>query len=260
MRLVLVLLAALLLAPALAHAQQGDSRNPKELLTQAERLDEQKKSLEAAALLEKASESTSDARLIYDIARAYEQAGQEEEAISHDEKCLSAGKDAQQRKRSQSATDRPRKEKGGKTAAAAESKRKRQKAKTQRSRRAKVDQESQRLKQAYEDAQASRKRMQVASIALGGMALASAGVGTFFGLKSRDARTDFDAATELESKLAARTATRNNAVLADIGFGVGLVSAVAAILLYPKGPVPQPGKPRLTGAPQGNGVGLEVSF
>ena len=49
-------------------------------------------------------------------------------------------------------------------------------------------------------------------------------------------------------------------MVADIGFGVGLVSAVAAILLYPREPAPKPGKARLTSAPQGAGAGVEVSF
>ncbi|MGZ3459320.1 MAG: hypothetical protein ACXU86_12555, partial [Archangium sp.] len=116
------------------------------------------------------------------------------------------------------------------------------------------------LKAAYEDSLASRRRMQVTSVALGGVALVGAGVGTVFGLKARGARADFDTATELDTKLAARTATRSNALLADIGFGVGLASAAAAVLLYPKQPVPPPGQARLTAAPQGAGAGLEVSF
>jgi tetratricopeptide (TPR) repeat protein len=273
MRLVLVLLAALLLAPAPAHAQRGGSRNnPKELIKQAERLYDQKKYLEAAALLEKANESLSDSRIIYNIARAYDQAGKETEAISYYEKYLTDGEDAQLRKRSRSAIDRLRlqKEKEEKTAAAAEAERKRLKAEAEEAqRRAAAEREAARraeeasqlrLRVANDEAQASRKRMQVTSLALGGVALASVGVGTFFGLQANGARGTFNSATELDSKLAARSATRSNALFADIGFGVGLVGAVAAILLYPKEPVRKPGKVRLTSAPQGTGAGMEVSF
>jgi tetratricopeptide (TPR) repeat protein len=272
MRLVLVLLAALLLAPAPAHAQRGGSRNPKELIKQAERLYDQKKYLEAAALLEQANESLEDTRIIYNIARAYDQAGRETEAISYYEKYLADGEDAQLRKRSRSAIDRLRlqKEREQKRAAEAESERKRLRAEAEAAqRRAEAERESarrsdaanqQRLQVAYAEAQASRKRMQVTSIALGGVALAGAGMGTFFGLKANGSRTEFGAARELDAKLAARDATRSNALLADIGFGVGLVGAVAAILLYPKEPVAKPGKARLTSAPQGTGAGLEVSF
>lgn len=273
MRLVLVLLAALLLAPAAAHAQRGGAaRNPKELIKQAERLYDQKKYLEAAALLEKANESLDDTRIVYNIARAYDQAGKETEAISYYEKYLTDGEDAQLRKRSRLSIDRLRlqKEKEQKAAAEAESERKRLRAEAEAAqRRAETERESarrtdavnqQRLKVAYEEAQVSRKRMQVTSIALGGVALAGAGVGTLFGLKANGSRAEFGAARELDAKLAAKTATRSNALVADIGFGVGLVGAVAAILLYPKEPVTQPGKARLTSAPQGTGAGVEVSF
>ena len=66
----------------------------------------------------------------------------------------------------------------------------------------------------------------------------------------RNDRTEFGAARELDTKLAAKSATRGTALRADIGFGVGVVGAVAAILLYPKEPVTKkPGKARLTSAP-----------
>ncbi|WNG34120.1 hypothetical protein F0U61_11140 [Archangium violaceum] len=272
MRLVLVLLAALLLVPAPAQAQRGSPRTAKELIKQAERLYDQKKYLEAAAVLEQAHELKPDMRLIYNIARAYDQAGKEKEAISYYEKYLTDGEDAQLRKRSRSAIDRLRlqqeKEAANAAAAAAERKRLKEEAESAK-RRAEAEREAARraeetnqlrLKAAHEDALASRKRMQVTSIALGGVALAGAGVGTFFGLKSRSARSDFNNAPDLESKLAARDATRGNALLADIGFGVGLASAVAAVLLYPREPAPKPGKARLTAAPQGSGAGVEVSF
>jgi tetratricopeptide (TPR) repeat protein len=267
MRLVLVLLA-LLLAPGLAHAQRGGSRNAKELIKQAERLYDQKKYLEAAALLEQANELKPDTRLIYNIARAYDQAGQEKEAISYYEKYLTDGEDAQLRKRSRVSIDRLRLQQEKEEKAEAERRRLKEEAEATR-RRMEAERESARraeeasqlrLKAAYDDALASRKRMQVTSFALGGVALASTGVGAFFGLKSRSARTDFNTTTELDAKLAAKKATRDNAVLADIGFGVGLVSAVAAVLLYPKEPAPTPGKARLTSAPQGTGAGVEVSF
>ena len=268
MRLVLVLLAALLLAPAPAHAQRAGSRNPKELIKQAERLYDQKKYLEAAALLEKANESMPDSRIIYNIARSYDQAGKETEAISYYEKYLTDGEDAQLRKRARSAIDRLRLQLEKEEAAEAERKRLQAEAE-EAQRRAEVEREAARraeeanqlrLKVAYEETQASRKRMQVTSFTLGGVALASAGVGMFFGLKSLGSRTEFDSATALDIKLAAKSATRSNALLADIGFGVGLVGAVAAFLLYPKEPVARPGKARLTSAPQGTGAGVEVSF
>ncbi|WP_257452848.1 tetratricopeptide repeat protein [Archangium lipolyticum] len=275
MRLFLVLLAALLLAPPQARAQRGAARgNPKELIKQAERLYDQKKYLEAAEVLEKAHEASPnpDPRLLYNIARAYDQGGKEREAIQYYEQYKAKGTDLTLIKRADLFIDRLKlqlqKEEARAAASASERKRLQEEAASARRR---ADEERQaarradetnklRLKEAYEDALAARKRMQVTSFALGGVALVGLGAGTVFGLQARSARNDFDKATELDPKLAAKTATRTNALLADIGFGVGVASAIAAVLLYPKEPLPPPGKPRVTLAPSGAGAGMEVSF
>jgi tetratricopeptide (TPR) repeat protein len=275
MRLFLVLLAALLLAPLPARAQRGGARdNPKELIKQAERLYDQKQYLESAEVLEQAYEASPnpDSRLLYNIARAYDQGGKEREAIQYYEQYKAKGTDLTLIKRADLFIDRLklqlRKEESRAAATASERKRLREEAAAAR-RRAEEERQAARraneanqlrLKEAYADALAARKRMQVASFALGGVALAGLGTGTFFGLKARSARHDFDTATELDPKLAAKSATRDNALLADIGFGVGVASAIAAVLLYPKQPLPKPGKPRVTLAPSGAGAGMEVSF
>ena len=277
MRLVLVLPMALMLVSPAAHAQKGGApRNPsataKELVKQAARLYDQKKFLEAVEALEKANELMPDTRLIYNIAYAYDQAGRLPEAISYYEKYLVDGEDAQLRKRARSSIDRLRVQvqKDEATAAASEKERlrlerqaetERRRAEAERESARQADAESQlRLEAAHKDALASRRRMQVTSFAIGGVALAGVGLGTVFGLQANGSRADFNAATDLESKVAARDLTRQRALVADIGFGVGLVGAVAAVLLYPKEPVPEPGKARVTLAPAGLGTGLEVSF
>jgi len=266
-------LAALLMTPVPAHAQRaGASRNPKELIKQAEKLFEQKKYLEAAEALARANELAPDSRLIYNMARAYDQAGQLNEAISYYEQYMTEGDDAQLRKRARSSVDRLRLQQEREAAATAEveAERKRLHDEAQAAQdRARQEREAarqaeeanqQRLTAAYEDSLAARRRMQVTSFALGGVAVAGAGMGTVFGLKARAARSDFDAATTLNDKVAARDTTKSNALLADIGFGVGLVSAVAAVLLYPKDVTPPPGQARLISAPAGSGAGVEVRF
>src|SRR5690242_6815704 len=194
MRLVLLLWTALLLTPLAAHAK-GPSA--KELVKQAERLYEQKKYLEAAEALEKANEAMPDSRLIYNIARAYDQAGKAGEASFYYEKCLTDGEDQQLRKRSRLAIDRLRlqQEKEAATSAAAEAERKRlqdeaeaaqRHAAEEREAAQRADEANQvRLQAAYDDALKARHGMQVASFSLGGVALVGAGVGTFFGLQSR---------------------------------------------------------------------------
>ncbi len=277
MRLVLVLLAALLLAPPAAHAQKGGaprnaSANAKELIKQATRLYDQKKFLEAVELLEKANELMPDTRLIYNIAYAYDQAGSLPEAISYYEKYLVDGEDAQLRKRARSSIDRLRVQLQKEEATAAQTEKERQRLQQQaeaarqrveaeRESARQAEAESQlRLEAAHQDALASRRRMQVTSFAIGGVAVAGVALGTVFGLQANAARADFNGATDLQTKLEARDRTRQHALVADIGFGVGLAGAVAAILLYPKEPVAKPGKARVTLAPRGLGTGLEVSF
>ncbi|WP_395854853.1 tetratricopeptide repeat protein [Cystobacter fuscus] len=269
MRLVLLLWTALLLTPLAAHAK-GPSA--KELVKQAERLYEQKKYVEAAEALEKANEQAPDSRLIYNIARAYDQAGRAREAIGYYEQYMTDGEDAQLRKRARSAVDRLRlqQQKEEAAAAAAEAERKRLQEEAEAAQRrmeaervaARQAEEANqlRLEEAHRDALAERKRTQITSFALGGLAVASAGVGVVFGVQAANARANFNTAQDLDTKLAARTSTRNNALLADIGYGVGIVSAVAAVLLYPRQPAPVAGHARLISAPRGSGAGVEVSF
>jgi tetratricopeptide (TPR) repeat protein len=270
MRLVLVLLAALLLAPVPARAQREDASSARELIKQAERLYDQKNYLEAAEALEKAHAALPDPRLLYNIARAYDQGGKTREAIQYYEQYKARGTDLQLLKRADLLLDRLKRQQQKKAEAEAEAERQRLRDEAEAARRlAEEERESarraeeshqQRLAAANEATRTARRHMQMTSFTLGGVALASAGMGTFFGLKSREARARFDAATTLSEKSKAKTATVNNAVLADIGFGVGLAYAVAALLLYPKEPLPRQGEARLTLAPRGLGAGMEVGF
>ena len=277
MRLVLFLLAALLVAPGAAHAQRGAAAHPsnltaKDYIKQAGKLYDQKKFLEAVDALQKAYDLAPDTRLIYNIAYAYDQAGKAREAVSFYERYLRDGEDAALRKRSQSAIDRLRlqQEKEATTAAQAEAERKKLQEQAEAERqRTRAEQESSRraeeasqlrLNQAYEDALAARKRMQITSVAIGVVAVGGGVLGTVFGLKARSSRAEFDAAPDLTTKQTARDATLTNSHIADIGFGVGIVGAVAAILLYPKQAPPEPGQARVTLAPAGLGTGVEVSF
>jgi tetratricopeptide (TPR) repeat protein len=270
------MLAALLLAlaPAPALAQRG-GRSAKELIEQGERLYQQRRYEEAAQALVEANALSPHPRLIYNIARAYDQAGKVPEALQHYQEYMASpeGTDPTLLKRAALSIDRLRlqqqKEEAAAQEAEAERKRLREQAEAQRRRAeeeaeaARRAEEANRLqpKKAYEGALASRSRARVGSFALGGLGLAGVGAGVLFGLQARSARDDFKAATTLEGKQTAADDTRGKALLADIGFGVGVASAVAAVLLYPKGPEPaKPGEARLTLAPRGAGAGLEVSF
>jgi hypothetical protein len=107
---------------------------------------------------------------------------------------------------------------------------------------------------------ATYRRSRLFAFTLGGVSAASVGAGIFFGLQSRDARKTFDSATNLESKQTAADTTRSKALLADIGFGVGLAAAIGAVVVFPKEGPPAEGEVRMTLAPRGAGAAVEVSF
>jgi tetratricopeptide (TPR) repeat protein len=273
MRLAFVMMMALLLAPGAALAQRA--RSAKELIKEAARLYDAREYEESVKLLLQAYDMDPNPRLLYNIARAYDQAGNANAAIEYYLKYLGTADEGapEVRKRARLSVERlqlqQRKEEEASRAAETERKRLQEEAEAAR-RRAEEEAEMARRaeetnqlrrKADHENAVASYRRSQVLSFALGGVAVAGAGTGIFFGVQANAAREGLKSATTLEGKQTAVSDTRGKALVADIGFGVGLASAVTAILLYPKGPPPtQEGEARLTVAPRGLGAGLEVSF
>ncbi|MBN1206001.1 MAG: hypothetical protein JXB05_13875 [Myxococcaceae bacterium] len=274
MRLAFLLSMALVLGAPAAWAQKG-AKSPAALAREGERLYNAGRYREAAEVLKKAQAAQPNPKLIYNIARSYEQAGDLREALSYYQQYVGTRTeetDAILLKRSALAIDRLRVllDKQEKAAAAAESERKRlqEEAEAARrraeeeqaaARRAEEDARQQRLAE-QERAMASYRRSRVLAFSLGGLSAASVGAGIFFGLQSRNTRKAFDDATNLETKKARAGETRGKALLADIGFGVGLAAAVGAIIVFPKEGPPAQGEVRMTLAPGGLGAGMEVSF
>ncbi|WP_224370989.1 tetratricopeptide repeat protein [Hyalangium versicolor] len=274
MRLVLLVSMALVLASPAAWAQKG-SKNPAALVKEGERLYGAGKYREAAEVLKKAQEAQPNPKLIYNIARAYERAGDLREALSYYQQYVglkTEEADPQLLKKSAIASDQIRVllEKEEKTAAAAEAERKRLQDEAEAARKkaeeeqatARRAEEAVRQQQAAEQERAmvSYKRSRLVAFGLGGLSAASVGAGIFFGLQARDARKTFDKATNVESKQTAADDTRSKALLADIGFGVGIAAAIGAFVVYPKEGPPAEGEVRMTLAPRGAGAGVEVSF
>jgi tetratricopeptide (TPR) repeat protein len=274
MRLVFLLSVGLLLTSPSAWAQKG-AKSPSALVKEGERLYNAGKYREAAEVLKKAQEAQPNPKLLYNIARSYEQAGDLREALSFYQQYVGTkteDSDATLLKRSALAIDRLRVllEKEEKSAADAEAERKRLQGEAEASRR-KAEEEQAAARRAEEDSRQQRlaqqqramvsyRRSRLAAFGLGGVSAASVGAGIFFGLQSRDARKTFDKATNLESKQTAADDTRGKALLADIGFGVGLAAAIGAIIVFPKEGPPAEGEVRMTLAPRGAGAGVEVSF
>lgn len=274
MRKAFLVSMALVLASPAAWAQKG-AKNPAALLREGERLYNAGKYREAAEVLKKAQELQPNPKLLYNIARSHEQAGDLREALSYYQQYVGTRTeetDATLLKRSALAIDRLRAliEKEEKSAAEAEAERKRLQEEAEVARRraeeeqaaARRAEEQARQQQlaVQEKAMADYRRSRVIAFSMGGVAVASTGAGIFFGLQSRDSRTNFDEATNLDSKQRAADDTRSKALLADIGFGVGLAAAIGAIIVYPKDGPPATGEVRMTVAPSGLGAGMEVSF
>jgi tetratricopeptide (TPR) repeat protein len=275
MRLVFLLSLALLAsAPAPAWAQKG-AKSATALVKEGERLYSQGKYREAAEALKKAQDLQPNPKLIYNIARAYERSGDLREALSWYQQYVglkSEESDPALLKKSAIAIDQIRVllDKEEKAAAEAEAQRQRLQQEAEAARRKAEEEKAaalraeeavrQQRKAEQERAMADYRRSQVLAFSLGGLAVASSGAGVFFGLQAREARTQFDDATNLERKQATADDTRSKSLLADVGFGVGLAAAIGAIVVYPKGGPPAEGEVRMTVAPSGLGAGVEVSF
>jgi tetratricopeptide (TPR) repeat protein len=275
MRLAFLLSVALLAsAPSPAWAQRG-AKSATALVREGERLYKSGKYREAAEALKKAHALQPNHKLIYNIARAYERSGDLREALSWYQQYVglkAEESDPSLLKRSAIAMDQIRVllDKEAKAAAEAEAQRLRLEQEAEEARRKAEEEKAaalraeeavrQQKKAAQERAMADYRRARVIAFSLGGVAVASVGAGVFFGLQAREARTQFNTATNLDSKQAAADDTRSKALLADVGFGVGLAAAIGAIVLYPKGGPPAEGEVRMTLAPSGLGAGMEVSF
>ncbi len=273
MRMAFVVSMALLLASPAAWAQR--SKSPAALMKEGERLFNAKKYVEAAEVLKKAYEGQPDPRILYNIARAYEQAGDMRGALSYyDQFIKNSGGDMDPllMKRAHSGAERARViiEKEEQANAAAEAERRRLQEEAEAARRKAEEEQAaarraeelalqQRLAE-QERAMASYRRARVGAFALGGLSVASVGAGIFFGLQAKDSRTAFDEASNLDAKQTAADDTRSKALLADIGFGVAVAAAIGAVIVYPKEGPPAEGEVRMTLAPRGLGAGVEVNF
>ncbi|NVJ24936.1 MULTISPECIES: tetratricopeptide repeat protein [Myxococcus] len=273
MRLVFVLSAALVLSPPVALAQRG-AKNPAALIKDGERLYQAGKYAEAAEVLKKAHEAQPNPRLIFNIAVALENAGDLKEALSWYQQYVgnTEGTDPALLKRSARSIDKLRmlldKENQAQASADAERQKLQEEADAAR-RRAdeeqlatkRAEEENERQRQAeFARAMKSYQRQKIAAFAVGGVAVLGVGAGVLFGMQASSEREKFDAARTEDTKQTFADSTKSKALLADIGFGVGLAGAITAIILYPKDGPPVEGEVRLTLAPRGTGAGLEVSF
>jgi tetratricopeptide (TPR) repeat protein len=270
MRLSACLFAALLLTSATGWAARPSERSSASWVKEGERHYQAGRYREAAEALQKALQLDPHPRLVYNIARAYDQAGELALALQYYQQYVSSteGTDPTLLKRSALSIDRLRgllrQQEDLRAAQEAERRRlaeeaqraqERADAESEAKRRAEAESETRR-RAAVEAELKDYERTRLGAFVAGGGALLGAGVGLTFGLMANGSRTGFTSAPTVAEKLRLQTQARNQALIADVGFGVGLAAAVTAVLLYPKsGPAPQA---RILVAP--NGAGVEVKF
>jgi tetratricopeptide (TPR) repeat protein len=272
MRLSALLLAGWLLAPATGWTKPPAEKSAAAWVKDGERLYKAGKYREAAEALLKAQALDPHPRLVYNIARAYDQAGALSDALTYYQQYVGSeeGTDPVLLKRSALAIDRlrglvrqqeeerarqeaERQRQAGEVRAARE----RAEAEAEAKRRAEADAETQR-KEALELELKVQERARTGAYVAGGVALAGLATGATFGVLAFNSRNSFIQAQTLDDKQKYKAVTQSRALIADIGFGVGLAAAVTAVVLYPKNGAPPSSQARLLLGP--GGAGVEVRF
>jgi tetratricopeptide (TPR) repeat protein len=259
MRLGLTVLLLLLALPAGAQARTPQQLNT--LVRQAERLYESGQYRESAEKLIEAYVHSPHPRLIYNIARAYDQAGDLELAVEYYQRYVGTTEDADPTllRRSGLSIDRLRellKQREQTRRREAEEQARLEAERAEAEQRALREQEARRRAQQQLNQRGASTR-RTAAFVLGGAALAGLGTGAGFGLSAQSAKDDFRAAQTLQDKQRLQASTRQRALVADGAFVVGGLSAIAAVLLYPKGSAGAAGVGVLVGP---GTAGMEVRF
>ncbi|MBX5482097.1 MAG: hypothetical protein IRZ16_09715 [Myxococcaceae bacterium] len=272
--LVRLLLAAwLMVLPTVAFASSSKAAFNR-LVKEAERLYATGKYKESAEKLIEAYPYDPNPRIIYNIARAYDQAGELELSLEYYQRYVGSteGTDPTLLKRSALAIDRLRgliaqrdeaRKKQAEEQARIEAEAKAAKARAAEEAAAKqrAEEELRAREQAAAEARARAQRNgKIAGFALGGVAVAGMVSGTIFGLNARASRNAFDHAETVEDKRRLQSTTTTQALIADASMGVGLVAAVLAVVFYPKGGDVAKTSTEVSLIPAAGGAGVEVRF
>lgn len=245
----------LALLVALTCATVAYSANPKAsaLAKDADRLYKDNKYKEAAEKLREAYDTEPSALYLYNIARAYDQAGELEAALEYYRTYV--GLDAQDTqpeliKKANLAMDRLRtlvaKAEAAKQVNDAEKTRLQSDAAKAEARADAEAAEARKQRREFEEKEKQRKAQEaqtvnvrkVAAFATGGVAAAGLVTALSFGIASAVNRDAFRSAATLDDKRRLETETRTTAAVTDISLLVGIAAGVTAVILYPKGEPP----------------------
>jgi tetratricopeptide (TPR) repeat protein len=225
--------------------------------------------LEAADALKKAYALQKHPLLLYNIARAYDQAVETDKALEYYQRYVDSieGTDPMLMQRSVLSISRLR-------AAQAQSReqeleRKRLEAEAAAARR-RADEEAAAKRQAairqqeleLEVHRERAQRNKVLAYIVGGVGVAGLVTSVVMGGNALSTRDAFKGTTDQTTKLAHAEVARTQAWVADGALLVGIAGVVSAIILYPKGspPKPKPAAPSAQWVPLLNGVAVQGQF
>jgi len=256
---------------------QAHAANPKAsaLVKEGDRLYKDNKYREAAEALKKAYDLEPAGVLLYNIGRAYDQAGELKIALDYYRQFVGQeGVDPGLVKKANLAMDRLRtlvaKDEATSQVNDAEKKRLEDEAKTAKERADAEAEKSRRQKEQYEarekaaaaDAQSKSSTRLVAGVTVAAVAVAALGTGIAFGVLSGSSKSSFQAATTVGDKKRLERETKTRALIADVSYVGAAAAAIVAIIVWPKGGSAPPKSVEvvLSPAPGGAYAGLQGSF
>lgn len=245
----------LALLVALTCATAGYSANPKAsaLAKEADRLYKDNKYKEAAETLRQAYDTEPSSLYLYNIARAYDQAGELESALEYYRTYVGLPAEDTQPdllKKANLAMDRLRtlvaRGEADKQVRDAEKARLQDDAKKAEARADAEADEARKQRREFESKERERKSKEaetvnvrkLAAYATGGLGAAGLASALTFSIASAVNRDAFRRADTLADKQRLETETRTTAAVTDISLLVGIAAGVTAVILYPKGDEP----------------------
>lgn len=264
----------------LVFAAVAQAANPKvsALIKEGDRLYKENKYREAAEALKKAFDLEPAPVLLYNIGRAYDQAGELKIALDYYRQFVGQeGADPALVKKANLAMDRLRtlvaKDEAGRQLNDAEKKRLEDEARAAKEKAAEEAEKARVQKEQYEAEkkaalEASQKKSStrlVAGVAIGAVAVASLGTGIAFGVLAGQSKQGFQKASTVDDKKRLQSETVTRSLVADVCFGAALATAVVAVIVFPKGgaePAPAAKSVQVVFSPSPTGAfaGLQGTF
>jgi tetratricopeptide (TPR) repeat protein len=227
-----------------------------ELAKEADRLYKDNKYAAAAEKLQQAYEMDPNPLYLYNIARAWDQAGELQKSLDTYRRYTSLPADQTRPdlvKKANLAMDRLRtlvaRAEAEKQIQAAEKQRLEEEARAARE-RADAEAEAARLqrealaakeKAAREEAERKASTRRTIAFAVGGVGVAALGTSLGLALGAQGAKNAYNKAATVEEKEALRGRTQTLAAVTDVMLVVGVAAAATAVILYPKGGEPPKG-------------------